>query len=121
MRTYEGFPSTWFVLGKPAAVLAESELHRMDEDLTDIKHKIKDNEEKIKLNRALPYLVGNIVEILDLPPEDGEDDAAAMDVDAARRGKSVVVKTTMRQVSPPCDPLLLLLLFSEDEKEEEET
>ena len=53
---------------------------------------------RVALPTRVPCAVGNVVEILDLPPEDGEDDAAAMDVDAARRGKSVVVKTTMRQV-----------------------
>jgi 26S proteasome regulatory subunit T5 len=28
-----------------------------------MKEKIKDNKEKIKMNRQLPYLVGNIVEV----------------------------------------------------------
>ena len=32
---------------------------------------IKENEEKIKLNKALPYLVGNVVEMLDAPEEVG--------------------------------------------------
>ena len=32
---------------------------------------VKENEEKIKLNKALPYLVGNVVEILDAPDEVG--------------------------------------------------
>ena len=30
---------------------------------------IKENEEKIKLNKALPYLVANVVELLDAPEE----------------------------------------------------
>jgi hypothetical protein len=31
--------------------------------------RIKENEEKVKLNKALPYLVGNVVELLDAPEE----------------------------------------------------
>lgn len=31
-----------------------------------MKEKIKENQEKIKLNKQLPYLVGNIVEVLSL-------------------------------------------------------
>ena len=30
---------------------------------------IKDNEAKVKLNKALPYLVANVVELLDAPLE----------------------------------------------------
>ena len=30
---------------------------------------MKENLEKIKMNKQLPYLVGNVVEILDLKPE----------------------------------------------------
>lgn len=32
-------------------------------ELDSIKDKIKENQEKIKLNKQLPYLVGNIVEV----------------------------------------------------------
>ena len=86
-----------------------------------MKHKVKDNEEKVKLNRALPYLgesvvhpapvtvtahalsivsyaVGNVVEVLDLPLEDDEDDSSPGAGSGPRTRKSVVVKTTMRQV-----------------------
>jgi len=34
------------------------------------KEKIKDNAEKIKLNKQLPYLVANVVELLDMDPEE---------------------------------------------------
>lgn len=34
---------------------------KLDEDAT--KEKIKENQEKIKLNKQLPYLVGNVVEV----------------------------------------------------------
>jgi ATP-dependent 26S proteasome regulatory subunit len=32
-------------------------------ELESFKEKIKENQEKIKLNKQLPYLVGNIVEV----------------------------------------------------------
>jgi 26S proteasome regulatory subunit T5 len=55
-------------------------------------------QEKIKLNNQLPYLVGNIVEVLDVQPEDEEEeDGAAIDLDSQRKGKCVVLKTTTRQ------------------------
>ena len=59
---------------------------------------IKDNKDKIKLNNQLPYLVGNVVEVLEMQPEeDDEDDGANVDLDAQRRGKCVVLKTSTRQ------------------------
>ncbi|KAF9164124.1 TATA-box-binding protein 1 [Actinomortierella ambigua] len=75
-----------------------SEQKRLQHEQMAMKEKIKENKEKIKLNRQLPYLVGNIVEILDLDPEDGEaEDGAAMDLDAGRKGRCAVVKTSTRQ------------------------
>ena len=62
-----------------------------------VKEKVKDNKEKIKFNKQLPYLVGNIVEILDAGAEDEEEDGASADLDAKRTGKSVVLKTSTRQ------------------------
>jgi len=60
--------------------------------------KIKENKEKIKLGNQLPYLVGNIVEILDVSPDDEEEeDGAAVDLDSQRKGKCVVIKTSTRQ------------------------
>jgi len=46
----------------------------------------------------LPYLVGNIVEILELKDEDDvEDDGANVDLDSHRKGKCTVIKTSTRQ------------------------
>lgn len=59
---------------------------------------IKENKDKIKLNNQLPYLVGNVVEVLEMQPEeDEEEDGANVDLDSQRRGKSVVLKTSTRQ------------------------
>merc|ERR1712098_624795 len=56
------------------------------------------NEKKIKQNKTLPYLVSNIIEVLDVNPEDEEEiEGANVDLDSQRKGKSVVIKTTTRQ------------------------
>lgn len=85
--------------------LLDNEIHVLKEESTRLgmdqsthKEKIKENKEKIKLNNQLPYLVSNIVEVLDVQPdEDEEEDGANMDLDAQRKGKCVVLKTTTRQ------------------------
>lgn len=49
-------------------------------------------------SRQLPYLVGNVVELLDLDPTAEEaEDGANVDLDATRKGKSAVIKTSTRQ------------------------
>jgi len=76
--------------------ILKSETQRLNHELTAAKEKMKDNLEKIKVNRQLPHLVANVSEILDIqdPEEDEEDPIEA----AKRRGqKSMVIKTTTRQ------------------------
>eukprot|EP00038_Savillea_parva_P007394 m.169879 g.169879 ORF g.169879 m.169879 type:complete len:428 (+) comp13157_c0_seq1:101-1384(+) len=59
---------------------------------------IKENSEKIKMNKQLPYLVGNVVELLDVEPEEGSaEDGANVDLDSERKGKTAVIKTSTRQ------------------------
>ncbi|KAL0004823.1 hypothetical protein SO802_012384 [Lithocarpus litseifolius] len=56
------------------------------------------NREKIKLNKQLPYLVGNIVEILEMNPEDeAEEDGANIDLDS-QEGKMCCVETSTRLI-----------------------
>jgi len=63
-----------------------------------MKEKIKENNEKIKLNKQLPYLVGNVVEILDLDPNEPDEDGGMMDSDnQTNKGKCTVIKTSTRQ------------------------
>ncbi|KIK57242.1 hypothetical protein GYMLUDRAFT_173292 [Collybiopsis luxurians FD-317 M1] len=73
-----------------------SETMRLQHEQNVMKEKIRDNGEKIKQNKVLPYLVGNVVEILDVDPE-GEEDGANQDLDSMRKGKCAVVKTSTRQ------------------------
>ncbi|KAK4349224.1 hypothetical protein RND71_031979 [Anisodus tanguticus] len=78
--------------------ILKEELQRTNLDLDSFKEKIKENQEKIKLNKQLPYLVGNIVEILEMnPEEEDEEDGANIDLDSQRKGKCVVLKTSTRQ------------------------
>jgi 26S proteasome regulatory subunit T5 len=81
--------------------LLNSEKQRLTHEENSKKEAIKENAEKVKLNKQLPYLVGNVVELLstDLEEEE-EEDGSAMDVEDAhaRKGnKSVVIKTSTRQ------------------------
>lgn len=46
----------------------KEESQRTNLELESYKEKIKENQEKIKLNKQLPYLVGNIVEVFHSSP-----------------------------------------------------
>ncbi|KAH3674407.1 hypothetical protein WICMUC_003244 [Wickerhamomyces mucosus] len=78
--------------------IMRSELQRLNHDKQVMLEKIKDNNEKINNNKQLPYLVGNIVELLDVEAEeDAKNQGANVDLDSTRVGKSAVVKTSTRQ------------------------
>jgi len=89
--------------------LIDNEIRVMKSDIQRIQHesraqreRIRENVEKVKLNKQLPYLVGNVVEILEPDAEDGleeEEGAEAGDADAGRKMRSAVVRTSTRQVS----------------------
>jgi len=76
-----------------------SEVLRIGHDLSAQRDKIKENTEKIRVNKTLPYLVSNVVELLDVDPEElgVEEDGANVDLDAQRKGKCAVIKTSTRQ------------------------
>lgn len=100
--------------------IMKSEYQRLTHEQATMKEKIKDNQEKIENNRyvtpltpplgcslalglthlyrQLPYLVGNVVELLDLDVEaEAAEEGANIDLDATRVGKSAVIKTSTRQ------------------------
>ncbi len=78
----------------------KDESQRLTLDQQSMKEKVKENKEKIKLNNQLPYLVGNVVEILEIKPEEeDEEDGANIDLDSQRKGKCVVLKTSTRWAS----------------------
>ncbi|ODV68234.1 26S proteasome subunit P45 [Hyphopichia burtonii NRRL Y-1933] len=75
-----------------------SESQRLSHERSVMTERIKDNQEKINNNKQLPYLVGNVVELLDLEAEkEASEQGANVDVDATRSGKSAVIKTSTRQ------------------------
>ena len=70
------------------------ETNKLNHDMKRVDEALKDNKSKIKQNKQLPWLVSNIVEILDIQPEkDGEDE---VDPDEKPEDKCVVVKTSTR-------------------------
>lgn len=94
--------------------IMKSEFARLTHEKANMSDKIKDNNEKIENNRhaynlyktkskanitrQLPYLVGNVVELLDLDPTaESAEEGANIDLDATRVGKSAVIKTSTRQ------------------------
>lgn len=78
--------------------IMKSESTRIGHEKEDMDKKIKDNQEKIKMNKQLPYLVANVIEILDLEgDENEEEDGGNVDLDSLRKDKCVVIKTSTRQ------------------------
>lgn len=95
---------------------------RLNHERSKMVEQIKDNVEKIKNNKQLPYLVGNVVEvssldictcmsensadetlpaasqILDIDVDEDEiEQGGNVDLDAQRTGKCAVIKTSTRQ------------------------
>ncbi|KAG5672684.1 hypothetical protein PVAND_002794 [Polypedilum vanderplanki] len=77
--------------------IMKSEVMRINHELQAQNEKIKDNTEKIKVNKTLPYLVSNVIELLDIDPQEEEDDGAVNLLDSQRKGKCAVIKTSTRQ------------------------
>jgi len=76
------------------------ESNRLSHQKTNLTARIKENKEKIKLNNQLPYLVGNIVEVLDNQEvEDEEEDGGVsyQEAGGSTTKKCVVLKTSTRQ------------------------
>mmetsp|Transcript_5130 Transcript_5130/g.6977 ORF Transcript_5130/g.6977 Transcript_5130/m.6977 type:complete len:476 (-) Transcript_5130:378-1805(-) len=82
--------------------IMRSDIQRITHESHGQRERIRDNQEKVKMNKQLPYLVGNVVEVLEPDAEDGldeadEEDGAATDVDAQRKTRSAVIRTSTRQ------------------------
>ena len=68
--------------------IMRADIMRIQHEMQTQKDKIKENTEKIKVNKTLPYLVSNVIEILDVDPEELgiEEDGANVDLDSQRKG-----------------------------------
>lgn len=82
--------------------IMKSDVQRITHESRGQRERIRENQEKVKLNKQLPYLVANVVEILEPDAEDGLDEEEreagdATDVDAQRKTRSAVVRTSTRQ------------------------
>jgi len=73
----------------------KNEEKRLGHEIKNIQARIKENQDKIKLNKQLPYLVSNIVEVLDVEAEEAEDQVSGSNQPATE--KAVVIKTSTRQ------------------------
>ena len=61
----EGVKTRNRLIDNEIRVLKE-EANRLNLELSGLKDRVKENKEKIKLNNQLPYLVANIVEVLEV-------------------------------------------------------
>lgn len=75
----------------------KSENMRLLHEQSSMKDRIKDNTDKISQNKVLPYLVGNVVEILDIDPDIDEDQEDKPAAGERRPGRCAVIKTSTRQ------------------------
>ena len=50
----------------------KSDVQRINHESRGQRDRIRDNQEKVKLNKQLPYLVANVVEVLEPDAEDGK-------------------------------------------------
>lgn len=79
----------------------KSDVQRIAHESRAQKERIRENMEKVKMNKQLPYLVGNVIEILEPEAEDGidvdDEEGGAQDVDANRKTRSAVIRTSTRQ------------------------
>uniref|UniRef100_A0A0N5AVB0 AAA domain-containing protein n=1 Tax=Syphacia muris TaxID=451379 RepID=A0A0N5AVB0_9BILA len=83
--------------------IMRSEVQRINHSVQTLKERIKENNERIKsclhvyesqVNKTLPYLVSNVVELLELE-ELQEEEGANVDLDA-HKTKCAVIKTSTR-------------------------
>uniref|UniRef100_A0A1I7ZV61 AAA domain-containing protein n=2 Tax=Steinernema glaseri TaxID=37863 RepID=A0A1I7ZV61_9BILA len=73
--------------------IMRSEINRLTHGIETFKREIKENNDSIKVNSVLPYLISNVVEILDMDEE--EQEGANVNADS-QRTKCAVIKTSTR-------------------------
>lgn len=81
----------------------KSEIIRLQHEQASMMEQLGDNLEKIKLNKQLPYLVANVVELLEVEDDEEGDEESDNENEAQKKkpkkmNKCAVVKTTTRTV-----------------------
>lgn len=90
---------------KTAILLLENDIDMMNSTIQQLQHqmatqkaKIKENKDKIKLNKTLPWLVANVVEVLPLEEnEEDDEDESTMEKAKSTSKYGAVVRTSTRQ------------------------
>jgi 26S proteasome regulatory subunit T5 len=77
--------------------ILKSESQRLNHEVNGAKERMKDNVEKIKVNRQLPHLVGSVAEILDADKLDDFGNTSEYFKKKQNKAKAMVIKTTTRQ------------------------
>eukprot|EP01086_Lenisia_limosa_P004286 TRINITY_DN1941_c0_g1_i2.p1 TRINITY_DN1941_c0_g1~~TRINITY_DN1941_c0_g1_i2.p1 ORF type:complete len:429 (+),score=119.23 TRINITY_DN1941_c0_g1_i2:116-1402(+) len=78
--------------------ILKSEVNRLIHIQKTMKAHLDDNTSKVALGKSLPYLVSNVVELLDLDNEEADElDEGGIDMESQTKDKAAVVKTTNRQ------------------------
>lgn len=78
--------------------IMKKDQNRLKFESNELDRKIKENKDKLKINKQLPYLVSDVVEILDFDPVKGYSNTdQKMTQDDEKLQKCAVVKTTSRQ------------------------
>lgn len=75
----------------------KSEMNRIKHETASQAQHIKENKEKIKVNKQMPFLVANVVEIVDPYVDPDENDGSTTDLSLEATCKGAVVKTSTRQ------------------------
>merc|ERR1719326_1375565 len=75
----------------------KSTINQLQHQMNTQKTKIKENRDKIKLNKTLPWLVATVVEVLEIEgnDDDEDEDESTMEKTSTRYG--AVIKTSTRQ------------------------
>lgn len=77
-------------------ILKNEDSHVMHE-MAQIQANINDNREKMERQKVLPYLVANVVEVVETTKDNEDDDSGAANR-VPQKMKCVIIKTTTRQV-----------------------
>lgn len=78
----------------------DNEVRIMKSEINKIKHEtsthsqhIRENKEKVKVNKQLPYLVANVVEVVEPYIDPKEDDGSSTDLSVQSKHKGLLLYT----------------------------